>query len=128
MHYLITTNNIISISETSGTIQNTDQINKVEISDNTDFANSIILYPLNCYNFNKKIYVRLFADNNLPVEVRVVNFISGNGSAAGSTATDTTDTTVVNTFTQADVDYVFADDNVDYTGFSQADVDDIFTD
>ena len=76
------------ISETSGTIQNTDQINKVELSDSEQFTNNIILYPLQKYTFQNQIYARLFDNDNLPVELRVIPILldsGGGGSSGGST-------------------------------------------
>ena len=67
--------------------------NKVELSDTTEFTNNIILYPLQKYTFKNQLYARLFDNNNLPVELRVipVQFDSGgetSGDDSGGVATD----------------------------------------
>lgn len=85
MNYTIKPNSSTKIEETSGTIQNTDQINKVELSASENFESSIILYPLNNYFFSGSLYVRLLDNDGLPVEVRVVTFInSANNSASNA--------------------------------------------
>ena len=86
MNYLIKPNEVIKISETSGTIQNTDQINRVEISATSDFKDNIILLPLNFYTFQNQIFVRLFDNNDLPVEIRVIDFQVNSGGGGNSQA------------------------------------------
>ena len=85
MRYLITPNEVTAINETSGTIQNIDQINKVELSESTEFTNNIILYPSQAYNFQNQLYARLFDSGDLPVELRVIpiQLDSGGGSSGG---------------------------------------------
>ena len=85
MNYLIKTNEVVKISETSGTIQNADQINKVELSDTENFTNNIILYPLQKLTFQNQLYARLFDNADLPVELRVISIQldSGGGSSGG---------------------------------------------
>ena len=85
MTYLIKTNEVVKISETSGTIQNADQINKVELSDTENFTNNIILYPLQKLTFQNQLYARLFDNADLPVELRVISIQldSGGGSSGG---------------------------------------------
>ena len=85
MQYLITPNEVTAINETSGTIQNIDQINKVELSESAEFTNNIILYPSQAYNFQNQLYVRLFDSGDLPVELRVIpiQLDSGGGSSGG---------------------------------------------
>ncbi len=73
MVYLIRPNTVIVINETSGTIQNADQANIVELSDNANFTSSIALYPYQIVNFSNQLYARLYG--NAPfVEIRVVPF------------------------------------------------------
>ena len=86
MNYLIKQGEVVQITETSGTIQNADQINKVELSESAEFTNNIILYPLQKYTFQDQIYARLFDSGNLPVELRVIpiQFDPGGGSSGGS--------------------------------------------
>ena len=91
MIYQIKPNEVIKISETSGTIQNTDQINKVEISENETFANNIILYPLQKVTFQNQIYARLFDNNDLPVELRVIPISLNAGGGGGNSSTDNAD-------------------------------------
>ena len=85
MNYLIGANEVVKISETSGTIQNADQINKVELSDTENFTNNIILYPLQKLTFQNQLYARLFDNADLPVELRVIpiQLDSGGGSSGG---------------------------------------------
>ena len=78
---------VTKINESSGVIQNTDAINKVELSSNQDFTDSFILYPLQTYTFTKQIYARLFDSGGLPVELRIADFISIGG---GNNSTSTT--------------------------------------
>lgn len=82
MTYIISQDAITKISETSGTIQNTSQIEKVELSEREDFQNSIILYPMQSYTYSKQIYAKLFDSGGLSAELRVVNFIAGGGSSS----------------------------------------------
>ena len=85
MNYLIKTNEVVQIAETSGTIQNIDQINKVELSESAEFTNNIILYPLQKCTFQTQLYARLFDSGNLPVELRVIpiQLDSGGGTSGG---------------------------------------------
>ena len=94
MTYLIKPNETVAISETSGTIQNTDQINKIELSDSTEFTNNIILYPLQKFTFQNQLYARLFDNDNLPVELRVIplQFDSGGGTSGDGDYTIATNT------------------------------------
>ena len=90
MIYLLKSDKVTKISETSGTIQNTDQINKVEISETETFENNIILYPLQKVTFQNQIYARLFDNKDLPVEIRVipVQLNSGGGGNSSTVGND----------------------------------------
>ena len=88
MIYEIVPNEITKISETSGTIQNVSQINKVELSADTSFASNIILYPLQQISFDRQLYARLFDNKDLSVELRVVGFQVGAGTGGGTSSTD----------------------------------------
>lgn len=84
MIYKIIADTVTKISETSGTIQNISQADKVELSDSNTFTNSFILYPLQTYTFTKQIYAKLFDSGGLPVELRVVNFVGGISSSSST--------------------------------------------
>ena len=84
MNYIITPNTTTKLNETSGTIQNISQSNKIEISNSADFTHNIILYPYETRAFNIQLYARLFDNNDLPVEIRVVPFTVGGGVTSGS--------------------------------------------
>lgn len=84
MKYIIMPNTTIKINETSGTIQNVSQINKIEISDGAAFTHNVILFPYETRAFNVQLYARLFDNNDLPVEIRVVPFTVGGGVTSGT--------------------------------------------
>lgn len=86
MIYSVQPNQVTKINETSGTIQNTDQIGKIELSNNENFTHSILLYPYQKISFNVQLYARLFNNNDFPVELRTVPFaaVDGGGSVGGS--------------------------------------------
>lgn len=87
MTYTIAPNTITKINETSGVIQNTNQIEKIELSSNADFTDSFILYPLQTFTFTRQIYAKLFDSGGLPAELRVSNFISISGGNSSSSTT-----------------------------------------
>lgn len=86
MTYNITPNTTIKIIETSGTIQNISQINKVELSNSSNFTHSIILYPYETRAFKTQLYVRLFDNSDLPVEIRVAPFNIVGGLTSGTSS------------------------------------------
>ena len=90
MIYTIFPNTTTKINEISGTIQNTSQINKIEISNSADFTHNVILYPYETRAFNIQLYARLFDNNDLPVEIRVVPFNLGGSISNISTETSIT--------------------------------------
>ena len=84
MKYSIKPNVVTKINETSGTIQNADTINKVELSNSSDFTHSILLYPHQKISFAVQLYARLLDNTDLPVELRVVPFTVDGGGSGGS--------------------------------------------
>lgn len=97
MVYQIKINEILKITETSGTIQNTSQINKVELSDTENFTDNIILYPLQKLTFQNQLYARLFDNTDLPVELRVIPIqLGGGGSSGGGGSLPTGETIATN--------------------------------
>ena len=85
--YIVKPNLVTRISETSGMIQNTDQINSVEICKDANFKNSFILYPLQAYSFNTQLYIKCFDICRESVEIWTAN-ISLSGGSSGSDSSD----------------------------------------
>lgn len=86
MKYSIKPNVVTKINETSGTIQNVDAINKVELSNSSDFTHGILLYPHQKISFAVQLYARLLDNADLPVELRIVPFtVDGGAGSSGGT-------------------------------------------
>lgn len=89
MKYVITDTSTIQLEETFGVIQNGSSTERVEISNSADFVNSVILYPLNQYTFDTRLYIRGVGSIDQPVEFFVAPFTLGGG--AGNSGTQTVD-------------------------------------
>ncbi len=79
MKYLITDTGIIRISEASGVIQNTSQIDSIELSDSENFTDGFILYPLDIIKFTKQLYIRGYGKIEQPIELNVADFFFERG-------------------------------------------------
>lgn len=87
MIYKVTAETFTKINERTGTLQNTHQAYSVEMSNNANFDNSIIVYPLHKHTFsNTAIYLRCINAGE-EVEVRVIPFEIDVGSGGGSSTT-----------------------------------------
>ena len=75
MIYTILPNTTTKLNETSGTIQNISQSNKIEISNSADFSHNIILYPYETRAFNIQLYARLFDNNDLPLKFELYRLL-----------------------------------------------------
>lgn len=84
MNYLIRPNQTTKINEKTGTIQNTDQIGKIELSNSENFTHTILIYPYQKMAFNKiQLYARLFDNKDFPIELRVIPVIFDGGTISG---------------------------------------------
>ena len=90
MKYLITDTTIIRLSESGGVIQNLSGADCIELSDTNSFANSILLFPLNKFSFDRRLFVRAYGNFCQPIEVNVVPFAidGGTGSSSSQTVDD----------------------------------------
>ena len=90
MKYLITDTAIIRLSETGGVIQDLSGSDCVELSDSNSFADSILLFPLNKFSFDRRLYIRAHGKISQPIEVNVVPFAvdGGTGSSSGTFVDD----------------------------------------
>lgn len=96
------TNDFTKINETSGTVQNNSSVYDVEISDRPTAGSGILLHPLNKFTFNNQIYVRCVAGGW--AAINVVPFIVDGSSVISSSGSSTTGD---QSFSQADLDYIF---------------------
>ena len=75
MKYIVKSDEIVKFNETSGTLQNVDSINCVELSNTADFESSVLLHPHRHVTFGIQLYARLYDNSDLPVELRVLPVI-----------------------------------------------------
>lgn len=87
MKYIVKPDKIVKFNETSGTLQNVDSINCVELSNTADFENSVLLHPHRHVTFGIQLYARLYDNSDLPVELRILPVIL-NGSTVTSGEAD----------------------------------------
>lgn len=102
MKYLITDTSIIRLSERAGVIQNLGN-DKIELSDNENFSDSIVLPMLNKISFDRQLYIRAYGgrvDN--VITVNVVPFALDGGTSSGSSGGATVDDSDVTTDSEAD--------------------------
>lgn len=113
MQYIVKPDEIVKFKETSGTLQNVDFINCVELSNTADFTHSVLLHPHRHVTFGIQLYARLYDNSGLPVELRVLPIIL-NGSTISSGDGDTEDSKIA---TDAEfesmIDEVFSGKTVD---------------
>lgn len=84
MKYIVKPDEIVKFKETSGTLQNVDYINCVELSNTADFENCVLLHPHRHVTFGIQLYARLYDNSDLPVELRVLPVIlNGNTVTSG---------------------------------------------
>ena len=102
MKYLITDTSVIRLSERAGVIQNLGN-DKIELSNNENFTDSIILPMLNKFSFSDQLYIRAYGgkvDN--VITVNVVPFALDGGTGSGSSSGATVDDEDVTTDDEAD--------------------------
>ena len=80
MKYIVKPDEVVKFNETSGTLQNVDSINCVELSNTVDFENSVLLHPHRHVSFGIQLYARLYDNRDLPVELRVIPAIFNGGT------------------------------------------------
>lgn len=97
-------NDFLKIDETEGTIQNSNQIFHVEVSDKPVPDSGFILYPLNKISFVGTRYLRCIEQGKFAI-VRVVPFLVEVGSASSSSGDS--DSGGSASFNQDDVDDMF---------------------
>ena len=123
MKYLVQPDSVVIINETSGTIQNVDQANSVELSDTINFSSGIVLYPYQMLKFSNQLYARLYGKGVPSVEINIVPFVIEEASSDMGSGTSIVD---LSNYVQKDGDKVLSSN--DFTDADKAKLDSLSTD